>query len=155
MFKKIAAAFVVIAFAAPTGLDAKPACDEGKARRQVKAFIAAYNNGDLATLERLFAPADAFQEYRVGPIERPSPLSEDRDSLIDYFAERHSHNDRFELQDLEVGPDRNTGGFYTQLTLERTSDDPAPWARGHFEPGKSGVNSSCEIRLFRIGWTGP
>ena len=121
----------------------------------MKTFVAAYNRGDLATLDRLFAPEDRFQEYRVGPVERPAPLSEDRASLIDYFAERHSHNDRFELQDLRVGPNPNGDGFYTQMTVDRTSEDPAPWGRGSFEPGKTGVNSRCEIQLFRLNWIGP
>lgn len=155
MIKKIAAALVVVALAAPAGVDAKPACNERKARRQIKTFITAYNRGDLATLDRLFAREDRFQEYRVGPLERPPPFSEARASLMDYFAERHSRSDRFELQDLRVGPDPNTGGYYTHLTLERTSDDSSPWGEGHFEPGKSGVDSRCEIRLLRIEWTGP
>lgn len=155
MIKRIAAALAALTLLAPASVDANPACNEKKARRQIKTFIAAYNNGDLETLERIFAPGSRFQEYRVGPLERPAPFSEDRASLIDYFAERHSYNDRFELQDLKVGPDPNTDGFYTHVTVKRTSDDPAPWGEGYFEPGKSGVNSRCEISLFRIERTGP
>lgn len=156
MIKRIAVVVLALAgLVVPEGADARGPCTREKARQQIVTFIGAYNRGDLNTLDRVFAPGDRFQEYRVMPLERPPPFSEDRSSLLNYFAERHSYNDHIELLDLDVGRDRNTGGFYTLLSFERTSDDPAPWGEGRFEPRKSGVNSRCEIRLLRFEWSGP
>lgn len=126
-------------------------CPRSHARELVKQFIASYNNGDFKALDRVFAKGEDFYSYRVFP-ERQSPFSERRDQLIPYFRERHEVKDHFELVEFELYKERvgipRMWGF--RFTIERTSDDLAPWGNGTLS-GKGAAE--CKIGLFNASWS--
>lgn len=129
-------------------------CSIRDARRLIEGtFVDAYNNGRLAELDRLFARGDRFSSYRVQPIERVAGPDEDRSTLIDYFAERHSYRDEIQITDLDITKYRNRPGYGFSLVLRRSSEQVMPFADGVFA-GKGGM-SSCEIATWNMGWIGP
>lgn len=134
--------------------DANSGCSSGTVRRLVDSFIVAYNHGNVDEMNKIFAREDRFQEYRVLPLERDWPESNNRESLLAYFKQRHQQADHFTLKRLEVGRAKD-GGFYFRPYLERRSNDIRPWANGNYVPQKSAVTPNCKIKLFRIQWDGP
>jgi hypothetical protein len=127
-------------------------CSKKHARSVVHDFIRAYNDGNLRKLDRLFVSGDDFGWYRVGSSERAYPFSEDRSTLIDYFAGRHELGDEMRLTELRFSGRRgtvpeNVWGF--GFTLERTSSAVAPWGSGTFE-GKGGVD--CFLYGWNMSW---
>jgi hypothetical protein len=129
-------------------------CSGPQTKRVVRRFVSAYNHGRFGELDRLFAPGNSFQQYRVLPVERDDPAASDRSSLIPYFRGRHELGDRLRLDSLETGLDANRKRYF-QAVVTRTSNDVMPWGNGRFTPSKSGVNGDCTIRLWRQNWQGP
>ena len=125
-------------------------CDRAEARDVVARFIASYNHGNIALLDRIFASEPDFAEYSVRPLEREVG-ADDRATLMDYFRNRHEHRDRMRLRSLDVGEEqRRIGGFWVRFTLLRTSEDPNPLAQGRYLSSKSSMTPHCQIRLWRM-----
>ncbi len=151
------ARFLVLLSMTTTSLLAPPAsgagekrCSPAHVRKLVKQFIDSHNAGEFGKLDRLFAKGAEFHFYRMFP-ERPWPISDRRDDLISYFRQRHEHNDRFTLVELDLDKQRagtpRMWGF--RFTIERSSDDVAPWANGTFT-GKGGAE--CTIAAWNGSW---
>ena len=67
------------------------ACKSSEVNSLVADFSRAFNAGDLARLDRLFAPAESFQWYSTtGPGERLDPEASDRQTLVQYNEESSS-----------------------------------------------------------------
>lgn len=126
-------------------------CSRQHVRELVKGFIDSYNRGAFRKLDRTFAKGREFYFYRLFP-ERPSPFSEQRDELIPYFRERHELNDQFKLIDFEL--DRKRAGsprmWGFRFTIERTSNDLAPWGHGTLS-GKGAAE--CRIAMWNGNWS--
>ena len=89
----------------------------------MRTFVAAFNRGDLARLEGLFATVSEFQWYSSGaPGSRVRAAASTRATLRAYFARRHRAGDRFRLVRFDYngdsGPYSNFG-----LTLQRSASD--------------------------------
>ena len=87
----VAAALVLAATA-----HAAPAatCDAAGTQRTFRAFVAAFNDGDLARLDSLFAQPPAFRWYSSSaPGQRTGAASSTRSTLRPYFRERHRVRD--------------------------------------------------------------
>jgi hypothetical protein len=94
-------------------------------------FVDAFNRGDLAELDRVFAKEPEFDWYSTGaPGERLLPIAADRESLVPYFRDRHSRGERLALRTFRFNG--NTRGVRTygnvEFTLMRQGDDLAPTA---------------------------
>ena len=102
------------------------ACSKERTKRVVTSFVRAYNRGDLARLERLWAQEPDFQWYFVDD-EREQD-AEDRVNLPLYFDERARLGDHLELRRLSV----NENGTDFAFKLRRTTDDERAGAEGLF-----------------------
>lgn len=92
------------------------ACGKPKARRAFTSFLRAFNRGDYAALDSLFAMQPAFAWFSSSePGARLRKEAERRDTLVPYFRWRHSEHDRLRAAHLTV----NTGAPHsTGLSLE-------------------------------------
>lgn len=126
-------------------------CSRSHVPGLVKRFVDSYNDGEFKKLDRMFAKGEDFYFYRLFP-ERHSPASDRRDELIPYFRARHEVNDHFHLVDLELDRERagtpRMWGF--RFTIERTSDDLAPWGSGTLT-GKGAAE--CRIAMWNGSWS--
>jgi hypothetical protein len=99
------------------------ACGSVKARRAFTSFLAAFDHGDYAALDSLFASQLAFAWFSSNaPGTRLGKEAERRATLVPYFRRRHSEHDRLRLAHLTVvsGARHSTGlGF----ELRRSSAD--------------------------------
>jgi hypothetical protein len=106
----------------------------------IRSFIEAFNERDLETVDSLFAPRKTFGWYRVYPLEREWPDSDDRSSLMPYFESRFEMEDKFALEGLSVNKEPNDNGAWGfGYTIQRESADPMPLAKGSFH-GKGGAD---------------
>lgn len=149
----LAASMAVLVFFPTIGRagDAEP-CGRAHARAQVQRFVKAFNRGSFEKLDRLFAKEPSFALYRLWP-EREYPASEDRSTLIQYFRERHSLDDRVRI--IELLFEKRRGGddlWGFRWKLRRRSNDPLPSGDGILA-GKGAVN--CRIVGWNGGWEGP
>lgn len=99
------------------------ACTTNEARRAFAEFLIAFDRGDLARLDSMFASQPAFSWYSSGvPGARLNRASERRGTLVAYFRARHSHRDRLGLLRLQVnrGSPHSTG---LEFELRRSATD--------------------------------
>jgi hypothetical protein len=85
-------------------------CEAAEVRALVVDFVAAFNRGDLARLDAIFAPKAAFKWYSSNaPGRRVRSAAFRRDTLLGYFGRRHARRDRLRL--LSFGFNGNSGGY--------------------------------------------
>lgn len=138
---------VAIMVPASASLGEEEGCTKRHDKRVVKRFIQAYNQGNIRLLDSLVAMEPDFEQYRVH-VERELIFSEDRSSLLDYFADRHSKGDSFELVHLKIEEYENSNaGFAIGFEVYRETDDPRPLAEGLYG-GKGSVD--CAIYSWNI-----
>jgi hypothetical protein len=93
----------------------------------VRAFVADYSRGRVATIDRMWAPAGRFQWYSTGaPGARIGPAAYRRDTLAAYFRGRVRRHERIRLTEFHAGydPNRNIVNFAGKLV--RSADDLRP-----------------------------
>lgn len=104
-------------------------CDRAEVRTLVRHVVAAFNRGDLAALDRHFAPTPGFRVYfSSAPGKRSMTVRLDRPSLVPYFARRHARADRLRLRSLRVNANTAANPPYGNFTftLTRNADDLEP-----------------------------
>lgn len=106
-------------------------CSRDSVATLVKAFVRAYNKGDMGQLDSMWANEPDFEWYSVSPGERERDEAYDRETLIPYFEERHQLEDRFRLKALRVGPADARGHFRISYRLHRQSDEQDGSGRYH------------------------
>lgn len=144
---------LVGALSVPVYMPAEAAsCGSNDVKALMRSFARAYNDGDLRKLDRLFPKGERFRSYDVHPTERVD--GHDRSTLIDYFEERHSFKDAMSLSRVRAGRyDNGNRGFGFSLELDRTSDELAPFAQGHFTVKGS---ATCDgIYFWNMTWNRP
>ena len=84
--------------AAGSASGARTPCDEPASRAAFGAFLTAFNRGDAATLDGLFAPAGQFGWYSSAPPKgRVQQASRNRATLAAYFRSRHARDEKLGL----------------------------------------------------------
>ena len=126
-------------------------CDPAETNAVVERFIAAFNAGDLAVLDRVFAPEGRFRWYSVdAPGERLRSESLRRSTLVGYFAERHARRERLALRSWRFNGRRGSlGHFEFRLTRRATDLDPMPYA------GKGAIDCGLRPRAIVVLAMGP
>lgn len=77
---------------------ARTPCDERASRAVFGAFLTAFNRGESATLDGLFAPAGEFGWYSSAPPKgRVQQASRSRATLAAYFRSRHAKGEKLGL----------------------------------------------------------
>ena len=109
-------------------------CTSGEVEKLVKAFIRAFNNGDLERLDRIFAREPEFRSYATDPPgKRHAPIAWDRATLIRYFAQRHAIREHLQLRSYRFRGNTVAvppwGNFDVEL-LRRARNFPATRYRG-------------------------
>jgi hypothetical protein len=104
-------------------------CTTSEVETLVGRFVEAFNAGDTAALDRLFAREPEFEWYTTdGPGERDIPLAYDRGSLVSYFRDRHDRGEALDLHSVTFNGNttgaRTYGNFVYSLT--RRADDLEP-----------------------------
>lgn len=96
-------------------------CIADEIEELVEGFIQAFNNGDIATLDGIFAVGDSFRWYSTQPPGAPRDHA-DRTQLMAYFEARHDASERLVLRELTFGG--NSDGFGNfEYRLTRRADD--------------------------------
>jgi len=93
----------------------------------VQRFVREYNGGELAAIDRLWAPEPYFQWFSSGPPgARLGPSAYNRATLAAYFRARVRAHERLRLTELHAGydPERNIVNFTGKL-VRGTADLPA------------------------------
>lgn len=107
-------------FTTPQGIQ----CDVATLGTTLRAFVRAYNRGNVRDLDRLFS-RERFRWYATsGPGRRQPPESRDRDTLASYLRQRHRLGDRLELRAYRFNGyerARNLGHF--EFEGNRSADD--------------------------------
>lgn len=112
-------------------------CTPDNVHQVVDRFIEAFNRGDVAQLDQLFArDGEGFHWYSTdAPGQRLNAEASNRDSLMAYFAARHLQHERLALNSLDITYTNGLdAGFWFRLT--RSADDGLPPTRYN---GKGGV----------------
>lgn len=120
-------------------------CGRSAAKKQTKHFLNAYNNGQFPILDAMFAQDDSFMGYRVHT-ERDAPLSDDRNTLIPYFKERHSYNDVMTLKKLVVTPGQSPSEWELGFVLDRKTSDPLFFRNDEY----SGKGALVDCKVFTL-----
>ena len=98
-------------------------CSAPDMRGLVSTFIDAFNTGNNRRLDTLWASGNqGFVWYTVGP-PKAAPNARDRNSLLAYFAARHSEHERLTMKSFTYNGAGagNFGNF--QFTVGRQADD--------------------------------
>lgn len=110
-------------------------CTPAEVKSTVRAFIVAFNGGDAARLQRVFARKPFFRWYSTdAPGERLLPSAANRASLLPYFARRHTLGERLTLRSIRVNGNSIASGIgwktygIFQYTLTRVAQDLPPTA---------------------------
>ncbi len=93
----------------------------------VRTFVRGYNRGQVALIDRLWAPEPRFQWFSTGPPgARLGPRAYNRATLAGYFRARVRTHERIRLIELRAGYDakRNIVNFSDKLV--RSADDLRP-----------------------------
>ena len=119
--------------ATPGAMTARAAesCSRETVADLVRTFVRAYNRGNSARLDRLWAQEPDFEWYSVSPDERERDAAYDRETLIPYFERRHELNDRMRLRSLQVGRPNDLGHFGVAYRIRRSSDQAHGRGRYH------------------------
>ena len=99
-------------------------CDVGAVTAALRAFVGAYNRGDLGRLDRLFS-RDRFVWYSANPPgARVRGAASNRETLVAYFRRRHSRGDRLVLVSFRFnGFARGTEFGHFEWRARRRADD--------------------------------
>jgi hypothetical protein len=102
-------------------------CTADATRAVVRAFVQGYNTGDVARVDRLWAPEPRFMWFSTrGPGARLGPRAYNRATLAAYFRTRVKVHEKIRLVNLRAGydPNRNIVNFSGKLV--RSADDLRP-----------------------------
>ncbi len=94
-------------------------CSSAETRAALISFVTAFNRGDFARLDSLFASEPAFEWYSSeAPGQRLGTKAKRRTTLIGYFRMRHANGDRLGLGSFGFnGNSRRYGNF--EMTIRR------------------------------------
>jgi hypothetical protein len=120
-------AILVAALASATLLPAAPAgasaCTPSEVHVAFSSFVRAFDSGDSARLNMLFAGPGSFVWYSSSPPGRRfSPRAERRDTLVDYFRSRHAAHDRIRVVSFQFNGNLPGYGNF-QYRLRRSAAD--------------------------------
>jgi hypothetical protein len=121
-------------------------CTAAEVRQLLDTFVAAYNRGDLRTLDRAFAGPGYFQWYSTGPpAARIRDSARNRATLMRYFAERHAAGERLQVLDFRFNGNSAVFGDF-EYVLTRNASNFKPM---HFT-GKGSVVCNQRPRLIAV-----
>lgn len=83
----------------------------------MRDVVDAYNVGDVATVDALFAPEGKFEWYSENGL-REGAAARDRSTLVQYVSQRHADGDVLTLAKVEPGSGGNFA-FYLDGGAER------------------------------------
>ncbi len=119
-------------------------CSRRDVRKLVTSSIRAYNRGDVARLDEIYAEEPDFLGYYAAP-ERTHRKGEDRSTLMPYFERRHALDDRLTLKVFWVQAEREPDdSFDFYFELERNSRQSR--ARGSYA-GKGNARHAIAVSL--------
>jgi hypothetical protein len=109
----------------PAGANGE-SCNERGTQELVVQFIGAFNRGDLAQLDRLFARGMWWRWYAVGtaPGKRIQAAAYNRNTLVKYFRARHKRHEHLQLRSFQY-TGRSDGYANFQYEILRRADDMA------------------------------
>jgi hypothetical protein len=98
-------------------------CSPAVTRGALTSFVGAFNRGDSAELDALFARPPVFRWYSSGlPGVRRLSAAANRGTLVDYFRTRHLKRDRMRLTSFRFNG--NSAGYgHFAFTLKRSAAD--------------------------------
>ena len=99
-------------------------CAPIKVADVVRAFLDRFNRGDQQALRQIFQRSVIFSAQNPPPVG--FFLSSGQPALLDYFAQRHAHNETLELTALQIqyGDASREAGLAPRM--DRRSDDLPP-----------------------------
>ena len=133
----VAALALVATTASPPAAVAGEVCDETGSHELVTTFISAFNRGDAATLDRVFARGMWWRWYAVGtaPGKRIQVAAYNRKTLLKYFGTRHKKHERLQLLSFQYNGRSNGYAHFQYELLRRADDMRAPRPRTYVGKG--------------------
>jgi hypothetical protein len=156
VLRRFLAGVVLAGVAAAVGAGATPggereagACQAPVIRGLVGEFVQAFNRGDSARLDRLFAQPPAFKWYSSGaPGRRLRAAAHRRDTLVRYFRARHDRGDTLRVESLRFI--RGSGGLgHFGGTFRRSARDFRA-GRPFVIPGKGAALCAADGARFVV-----
>jgi hypothetical protein len=126
----VCVATALVVPASGTTARAEAPCDVPSSRAALNAYLKAFNQGDYATLDVLFAKAPHFVWYTSAPPHgRTGQVTRNRPTLIPYFRARHAKREKLTLLTFNYASAQERDGavvsnFNGRLT-RRATDVPA------------------------------
>lgn len=118
-------------------------------------FVSAFNEGDGSKLKRLFPSRASVMPwlYSVNRGSKVEFMTDNRDALIGYFAERHAKNDRLEVVSIEVRPSSATSNGTARAdvtySINRRADDLRDTSESHHRvTGKSVMDCRRQVLVL-------
>lgn len=109
----------------PRAAEAERGCTATDVRGVVLRFVRAFNDGDVATLDGVFARAGEFHWYTVDDPARPRDLgAEDRSALLRYLGRRHRAGERLRLVSFAFNGNNASYGHF-EFEVDRSAGDLA------------------------------
>jgi len=120
-----ALAIAVVSFGGTPSAPAAARCPAATQVQLVRSLVAAFNAGNVGTVNRLVAPEPAFQWFSaIGPDDRLGKKAENRATLGAYIRRRHRHHDHLTL--VRFGSTDDQGRIDLTLLIKRRADDYRP-----------------------------
>ena len=103
---------------------ASGSCDGAATKALIRSFVTGYARGDVAAIERLFAPAPRFLWYSaIAPGRRLGAASKRRSTLASYFRARVRRHERLRITTVRAGYDAQREIVNFSGKLVRTADE--------------------------------
>jgi hypothetical protein len=113
---------------------AQRGCTADATRVLVQRFVRGYGAGQVAAIDRLFAPKPRFLWFSTGPPgARLGPRAYIRSTLAAYFRSRVRVHERLRIVELHAGYDANRNIVNFSGKLVRSADDLPPTPRHDFK----------------------
>ncbi len=126
-------------------------CTADATQALIRRFVQGYNTGQVAAIDRLFAPEPRFVWFStVAPGARLGPRAHNRAILATYFRSRVRVHERIRLLELHAGydPKRNLVNFGGKLV--RTADDGRPMPPHDFKGAADCVSGHPSLIVWSM-----
>lgn len=151
-----------VAASALAAAPASPPTDTASCGREatagaLRSFVAAFDAGDSARLDSLFAPEPAFQWYSTpAPGERIGQEARRRDTLVPYLRRRHAKGDRLRLRAFHwTGRSPRWSNFWFEARRATPAVDGGRWFRADGKGAVVWEAGSAQLIVLTFGERDP
>lgn len=149
-----ATALLALSGSASSAVAVNTVCAPAQTRDLIKRFVTAFNRGDARALSRIWGSKPSFQWYSVSndPGQRIQSDAYRRDTLLSYFATRHTVHERMTLTSIKINS-TSAGYRNFQYQLLRSADDLSGGPIAYEGKGAE-ICRTAQLGVWSMGATG-